>query len=242
MVDSPDSPRAQRKGWKNRLFYAIVIIGPIVAALNILLLFLSPVRNSINPPQSQGPVSPIERILSECYKGEVTFRHPEEMELLKSTSFFARASFIDSTIEPSEGIPGEGDIEQEPASICRTMHAELTGPGFEITPTGGTEARIIPDDGYAQWEWTVTPKEAGARTLFITLYTSGPEGRIGDKTYTRSIEVDVPFSYTAANIVQKWLSPLGITATAVIALMGSAFTWWKVKARKRKPFYTDSWE
>lgn len=194
---------------------------------------------SKGPPRSTSKPSDTDE--GQCDPGFLDFNSPEEMTWKESVEVLARVSYQGPTTAPSE-LPGRGTTKRVSAPACRSMRAELSGPGFSISPEGPSETRIVTEDDPAVWVWSVTPNESGPRTLYLNLYTVGPEGDTGKKLHEQPIDVIVPVADRASNFIKDWLAPLGIGVTAIATGTGAARAWWKRIRRKRKPLSAAPWD
>ena len=98
-------------------------------------------------------------------KGRILYNPPEEMQVGLRERIEARIS-MDPAAPLEAGLVGEGVPQVEAIPVGCFMKVRLQGEAFEITALS-SEEQVVPAEGFTQWSWDVTPKEAGAQSLFL---------------------------------------------------------------------------
>lgn len=175
------------------------------------------------------PTTPIETALdstlSHLQPGRVVTDVPREMKVAEAKRVTIRVS-RDLKADITRGLRNAGvpNVE-ELEKVSPRMSAELSGSAFEIQPPG-VKDQLVPDQGFAQWNWEVTPKKRGVH--FLQVVVSVRLAVPGQPVEYRSVPVlDQPIQ-VEANIGywfgQNWpqvMSAIGGTTTigGVVALI-----------------------
>lgn len=166
--------------------------------------------------------------------GVIAFSEPKEMTEMRAETFTLRVALNEQGLHP-ETIPsmGKGHTQTASALVGDSLKAQLTAndADFKITALA-PEVQSIPDQGAAQWKWSVTPQRHGAN-LELHLFVSAivDDNVYGTpKDYTFQVRAD-PIGelqrFWLANY--QWLIGLAITLG-----LGSAISrWWKRLKRPR---------
>jgi hypothetical protein len=98
--------------------------------------------------------------------------------------------------EPSEA----GAKESASIKVADRMAATLFGGGaFDVSPSG-PQQQFISKEQVTTWTWVVTPKQSGTQVLILSfealLTIDGKDGTRNINTFTRKIEIDVPWPST----------------------------------------------
>jgi hypothetical protein len=114
-----------------------------------------------------------------------------------------------------------GKVETRVAPYAQYMEARLHGdPDLKITPSGPQE-RTITSITPTTWEWSVTPEQAGNKTLIIEVNAQlviGPDkSRVQLRTIYETIRVDVRFSHHLSSL---WQSVRDFIASVYGILLG----------------------
>ncbi len=133
--------------------------------------------------------------LSKLEKGKIVHAIPEIMRVGESERAIARIS-RDLAMNFFKYLPEETRVETDHIDLGSAMGVKLAGEradSFEITPLTAEE-QIIPEDGFAHWEWSVVPKLSGLQWLIISatavLYLkNGATGKSTIETYRRDVNV-----------------------------------------------------
>jgi hypothetical protein len=100
------------------------------------------------------------------------------------------------------------------------MFASLSSPDFAITRNGNDDGILtIPEKGTAEWSWNVIPQSYGDLQLELQIYAVNIDN--GQKsfvaTFRQTINASVNPGFVANSAIRNWLSPLGITASVIVA-------------------------
>ena len=114
--------------------------------------------------------------------------------------------------------------------VGRFMSAELTGPGFEISPAGPV-SQELPPNSTITWAWTVTPLRKGIQRLSVTTrveFVDSQGDRVPLRTSTQRKDIDVTVSPVDQvrdwlTIWPDWLKLIGGLFTAVAGALAAWF-------------------
>jgi hypothetical protein len=156
------------------------------------------------------------------------FNPPAEMQVDQPEVIVVRLTRDPANTELTTNVPGSGDpvVEQVPY-VGMTMRVTLEGDAFAINALSDEE-QIVPDEGYAQWSWQVTPIRGGTQQLFLTAAVSIELAKDDVKSRTlpviqRDVNVQVNPLSTASRFLQdNWqlLISLPVVTTFASYLAG----------------------
>jgi hypothetical protein len=155
--------------------------------------------------------------------------------------------FKDAGGQPLLGATGGGTLK-----VSSYMKVEVLAPlnpgEFTITSKGNEAIQFVPIDGFATWNWDVTPAYAAKDQkleIRVSLVYKRPnttlQDTLDDQKYTVNVEVQ-KISTTLWQDFQKdpigfikYMAPGGAGWGALAALIASlgGFTWWKRKGKKK---------
>ena len=121
-------------------------------------------------------------------------------------------------------LQGRGVPQVEEVKVGTFMRARLYGNGFVVS-SKSDEGQVIPDNGFAEWVYDVTPLEAGTKsiTLQISLRYKlpGSEELTNLPVMTRDISVQVNPWWTAKNFMaSNWQWFLGGLGSLMMTIGG----------------------
>ncbi len=203
----------------------------------------SPIKTSLPSPLPSPFPSPDEAALIEEARhrfpeGQIAFDPPKEMEMDKTDLFEVRITQqTPSSADLTKGLPGPGSPRIEKLKIGCNVKVTLTGQEeeFKITPVT-PEARLLdPKTLFEPWQWQVTPKKSGDRSVIVTVQALANFPGIGERplyvtTYTHKISVKVTSSSIWEWIQRNWQ---WIISTLLIPLIG--WLWLRFTKREDKP-------
>lgn len=126
-----------------------------------------------------------------------------------------------------EGMKGRGQPQHKQIKVAEDMEVELKGDAFNISPrSGSSEQRIL--DNYTQWEWDVTPLEAGDHTLLICVVAT-VKGLIADhhQSYPvleKEIHIEVDYLREVVSFIKKYLKEI-LGSLAALISTAAVFIW-----------------
>jgi len=109
----------------------------------------------------------VENELNKLSKGKIIFNTPEEMEVDVTESVIVQI-VKKFTKDLEKEIKGSGVSQVEDIKVGTFMKARLSGENFKIKELSHA-SQVIPEDGFAQWEWRVTPLKRGMQSLLLTV-------------------------------------------------------------------------
>jgi len=134
--------------------------------------------------------------------------------------------------DPEPEIPDRETVAYTPL-VGRFMSAELTGPGFEISPSGPVSQELPPDSSIT-WAWTVKPLRKGIQRLTVTtrvefVDSSGDRVPLRASTQRKDVEVTV----SPVDQVREWLTDwpgwLKLIGGVFTALAGTLAAWFGLR-------------
>lgn len=169
-------------------------------------------------------------------KGELVHAIPRMMEEDERRTAFVRIS-READAELLEMLPEDLPQETHQIDVSSSMIADLiplpTG-SFEVVPLTERE-QLLPNIGYASWEWEVMAKKPGEHELALSVSlvvtdAAGNRGRQTVEVFRQNVSVTVlPLSARAIRFVEgNWQWIIG----TVLALIGLYFGYQKRKKPK----------
>lgn len=179
----------------------------------------------------------IDRVLQELPTGNIAFNAPDSMVLGQTYGIHLllspRQSVQELQAELQRRVAGQNVLEGAQISIAPDMEARLSGQDFTIgavTP----ERQAVSAEQETDWQWDVTPKEAGAQELHLTLNVILTVGKSSLprslRTFDRRIMVQVTWGQRLSGFVTsnwQWL-------WTVLVVPLAAWAWQTLKKRGRK--------
>ncbi len=149
---------------------------------------------------------------------------PVDMRLVVDASGMARPEDL------LEGLPGE--VREGQAELTSQVTASLYGSGFEIRPLK-PERQVLAEATASSWQWEVTPRQAGTRTLILEVFAhpGGGDAAAPVREFRDEIEVQVTFVSRALGFVQTAHPVAGFAAAAVSLLIAAVGM---VRGRRKK--------
>lgn len=179
--------------------------GPDEAAAGVMAEGLRAARIVYNAPQT------------------MTLNMPVDLRLLVD------ASDMENLEALLEGL--EGETRTGEAALTSQVSASLYGSGFDIRALKPAR-QVLPDDKPISWQWEVTPRREGVRTLNLEVFAHPGDGdaTAGVKEFHDQIDVTVTPLSRALAIAQDAHPVIGGAAAGVSLL--AAF--WGFARRRRK--------
>lgn len=163
----------------------------------------------------------IESTLRGLKRGRILFNVPVTMTVARKERIEVRVA-RSPTVPLSPSLRGSGPpIEEVLPKVSTFMSVDLRGQDFAIESLSPTEQPVSSDD-FAQWEWDVTPKASGTKSLHIVVNVRVPlpdgrsEERIGVPVYDREVAVRANPGYNFREFLRNWQWIVG----TLIALAG----------------------
>jgi len=184
-------------------------------------------QSSSRPTQtsSSGPPSSREEYeraaQRELEQGLVAYNPPSQARVQEDFELTVRVQRGTATVTPTlTALPGTPPVILEELPVGTYMRAELRGAGFDVQPLSDDLQLIA---GATEWAWRVTPQADGLKTLRLTLVVVLDDLPLSNRTFDRSINVDVkkqpPWYHRATGLLD--ISGV-VTALVIAALLGSA--------------------
>jgi hypothetical protein len=158
--------------------------GDVTSAVELTVVstaFLPPeVTPTTLPATSGSDEVDVARLVTEALtrleQGRLAFNPPREMTVGQSERVTVRIAKDAGAGNISVSMPGTGEATVEPIKVGTFMKARLQGKGFDIQPLNNEE-QVVAGDTFTEWQWDVTPREAGPHTLslLVTVRINVPE-------------------------------------------------------------------
>ncbi len=183
----------------------------------------------------------IQQILSKYRSAKLSFNIPDSMWLEKSYQIVLLVStgmagelLVSHLISQIGKTHEVGSLYTDSVRVSTKLEAHLNGQDFSITPITSIQ-QVIFEDKPTKWEWIVTPRKSGSKTLFLTLnaFCFFQEQEITQtiETYRRPIIVHVKMT----SRIIKWISKLaGVLITAITMIFVAYFTYILGTKKKEK--------
>jgi hypothetical protein len=157
----------------------------------------------------------------ELEEGLVAYNPPAQARVQEDFELTVRVQRGTATVSPSlTALPGTPQVTTEKLPVGTYMRADLRGAGFDVESLSD-ELQLV--DGVTEWAWRVTPQDDGLKTLRLTLVVVLDDLPLSNRTFDRSINVDVkkqpPWYHRAWGLLD--VSGV-ITAIVIAAILGSA--------------------
>jgi hypothetical protein len=164
----------------------------------------------------------------------IYYQTPNEMKLNKATLYRVEIPLDKNTEKQVQAaFNKDGHFDSSKIKTSKYMTAVLNGDdAFSIKGASQTAQLADADTKRFSWQWYVTPTQAGAHVLTLTVYAGKGEDVSYRDAWEREINVEVPSSewgylvtkYLVDNWV--WLSPLALF------FFGLLQKWWKKTTEK----------
>jgi hypothetical protein len=164
-----------------------------------------------------------------------------EQPMYRGVAAWVRASLRDPA-RPAEAQAGGGPVVTGSVLATRIMRARLTGTGFDISPKDWQEQETSLNRE-ADWEWSVTPRIEGRRTLQVTVepvVRAADGSEVKGDHYGKAVPVTVVVR-TGDKLLEQgglweklgkqWAAALG----ALAALAAAAWALWRTIRGKPAP-------
>lgn len=114
--------------------------------------------------------------LTQLEQGRLAFNPPSEMTVGQTERVTVRIAKEAGADNIGVGMAGVGEATVEPIKVGTFMKARLQGQGFDIQPLNNEE-QIVAGDTFTEWQWDVTPREAGPHklSLLVTVRINVPD-------------------------------------------------------------------
>jgi hypothetical protein len=185
-------------------------------------------------PGSPGPV--VQKELERLAAGRIAYNPPTEMTVDKPERVEVRIS-MDTAAPLTTGLKGPGTPTVESIPVSCFMKVRLLGEAFSIVAFS-SEEQIVPTQGFSEWAWDVTPKQAGERTLSLIVTAlvkaADAEGTKDLPIIEREIHVKVNPGSMVSTFFRNnrvWIYPV-----VVVPLAAALGRWlWGWQKRRKRP-------
>lgn len=174
--------------------------------------------------------------------GKIVYNPPARMVMKVTKTVTVRIHRNSAPMPGDARLAGDGTPVTEPLKVGREMKVLLTGDNFTVTSTSGVK-QFIPDGGYADWIFHVTPTAQGPQILTLqaaVVLSDNPESETDLPSIERKIDVTVappppPPPLPWWRIVLNWAMGLGkwiaglvsVAATTLVGLIVKR--WWDTR-------------
>jgi hypothetical protein len=166
------------------------------------------------------PTAAAEEAAGDVQRAEIRYNAPATMQLNMPIDLrlVVDPSGMENPESLLEGLPGE--VREGQADLTRQVTATLTGSGFDIRPLKPSR-QVLAGDRASTWQWEVTPREGGVRTLFLEVFAhpGGGDAAASVREFRDDIDVQVTFMSRALGFAQTTQPAVGFGAGAVSLLL-----------------------
>lgn len=178
--------------------------------------------------------APIERWLEQIAVSQIHFTTPAEARQGEATrvELTVQLDTAAEALRRQVNAAAKGDSAR---MAGRHLHARLLGQHWRIAPLTPTELAVEPGK-LARWQWEVTPLDAGAQRLHLSVSANIGQGAFATprtvRTFDRGVEVATNADMAVApflpprETLMKW-SLLGLGGLLALVLGG----WWLMRRR-----------
>jgi hypothetical protein len=158
-----------------------------------------------------GDAPTIDSLIAGLRLANVAFNAPTTMRLDRPMVIQLLLSGKQPIRELKQKLTALGEQEGAQIRASDAMEADLAGAGFDIVPVTPT-VQLVSRDEMTEWQWEVTPTEAGDRRLHLTLSAlidlGSSEKPYTVRTFQRTLVVNVPLRVRLETFVDEnwqWL-------------------------------------
>jgi len=171
---------------------------------------------------TSGPCIDVSDIVENLRTGEYSFNDPKKAYMGESfrIRLVLKTADQQSVQDKFKGLPG--DVVTKEARFAQSLEATLTGDDFEIDPPGPlsrTATLAVP----VEWEWKVTAKAGGQKTLTVEVAANiqaGPDKhRVQVTTLNEPITIEVTMLERATAYITEANSLFKAVSAALSALV-----------------------
>jgi hypothetical protein len=195
-----------------------------------------------------GPCVDVSEIVKNLATGTYVFNKPDSAYI--DTPFhitLVLKTSAEQVVDPLlHGMPGQ--VVEREGKFAQSLEATLRGDDLVVDPAGA-QSRTATTVEPVSWEWTITPKTGGQKTLILEVLADIQAGneshKVQIKTLREPIQVNVSgFQQIKAYVAEAngFVLAAGATIPAIGAIIGlvppirRAFArWWIMLSRRRRP-------
>jgi hypothetical protein len=178
---------------------------------------------SLSAPRTLAPTAGAQAAAEDVRRAELRYNAPTRMQLNMPIDLrlVVDPSGMENPEALLEGLPGE--VREGEAELTRQVTATLTGSGFDIRALK-PQRQVLAADRASTWQWEVTPREGGLRTLVLEVFAhpGGGEAAASVREFRDEIDVEVTFVSRALSFAQTAQPAVGFGAGAVSLLLAGA--------------------
>ena len=197
---------------------------------------------------SNGPCVDVSDIVEHLATGTYSFNKPDSayVDVPFHIALALKTTSKQDVSQVLEGLPGQ--VTERTGKFAQSLEAQLHGDDMLVDPAGmlaRTATMVEP----VTWEWTVTPKAGGKKTLVIEVVANiqtGPDNhKVQIKTLREPIQIYVSgFQQMKAYLAEAngFLLALGAAIPALGAIVGLVppirrvvVRWWKLLSKRQEP-------
>jgi hypothetical protein len=155
-----------------------------------------PGGQAIAPEPTQASIlAPVDQEVARLEKANIAFSVPDTLQLGESSTIQLLLSTQESIPELRDQIDPPGPTEGAEIEVSAVMKANLSGPGFLISPISG-ETQLVSGSKNTKWLWEIIPKNTGLQTLNLTLNALISYKGVEREYFIESFAKDIPVSVT----------------------------------------------
>jgi hypothetical protein len=196
---------------------------------------------------STGPCVDVSEIVENLASGQYLFNKPDTayVDTPFHITLVLKTSPKQDVMPLLSGMPGQ--VAQREGKFAQSVEATLHGDDLTIDPSG-SQARTATTVEPVTWEWTITPKTGGQKTLVLEVVANIQAGsdshKVQIKTLREPIQVSVSgFQQIKAFVADAngFLVAAGAAVPALAAIIGLVppirkvvTRWWQRRSSRRR--------
>jgi hypothetical protein len=175
----------------------------------------------------------VNNALTRLEQGRLAYNPPKEMTVGQTERVTVRIAKDAGAVDIGTSMPGSGQATVEPIKVGTFMKARLQGRGFDIQPLSNEE-QVVAGDTFTEWQWDVTPREAGPHklSLLITVRINVPEMGEEQRDFpVKDAEVNVRVTPNMA--AQRFMQDNGSWLLLVVVAFSAIGIFFAVRSRRQ---------
>lgn len=175
----------------------------------------------------------VNQALSSLEQGRLAFNPPSEMTVDQTERVTVRIAKEAGADNIGTGMPGTGEATVEPIKVGTFMKARLQGRGFDILPLSNEE-QVVAGDTFTEWQWDVTPREAGLHklSLLVTVRINVP-GMGQEQRDFPVKDATVNVKVTPVGAAQRFLQENGAWLLLLVVALSAIGIFFAVRSRRQ---------
>jgi len=178
--------------------------------------------------------------LSKLEQGRLAFNPPSEMTVGKTERVTVRIAKEAGADNIGANMAGSGEATVEPIKVGTFMKARLQGKGFDVLPLNNEE-QVVAGDTFTEWQWDVTPREAGPHklSLLVTVRINVPE--MGEQQRDFPVkDATINVKVTPAGAAQRFMQDNWTWLLLLVVAFSGVAVFFAIRSRRRATSFDPS--